>query len=315
MEGRGNDAGGSGLTWRTHETGFEAKAESGSKRYGKNTQHVSHRCGGLSQHSHGGQVAMATVRTTGAGSNLRLLALVAPVPVCPLRTGTGELKELCPRSHSPCLPERITLQIYYQGKGALPSHCMYPLLCPRVTGLFPQAPHCCAAPREVAVVRPPKAGPPPAKSSAAFSSSRLSYVFPAASRVLCSVTSNSLFCVSSGRPMSWKHLPVPAARSDTEVQSKNKEGIPARPTGLGTALSNKPLATGLSGARTGLCLPIPLPAAPFCQHLPPNTPRCLAALQENVGFCLKQPISMLCNRMKKHQAMTPTRDAIKKGKK
>ena len=82
------------------------------------------------------------------------------------------------------------------------------------------------------------------------------------------------------------------------MQSKNQEGIPTRSTGLGTALFNKPLAAGLRGARTGLCLPIPLPAAPFCQHLPPNAPRSLADLQENLGFCLKQPISTPCNHMK-----------------
>lgn len=82
------------------------------------------------------------------------------------------------------------------------------------------------------------------------------------------------------------------------MQSKNKDGIPTRSTGLSTALFNKSLAAGLRDARTELCLPIPLPAAPFCQHLHPNTPRSLADLQENLGFCLEWRISMPCNRMK-----------------
>lgn len=79
------------------------------------------------------------------------------------------------------------------------------------------------------------------------------------------------------------------------MQSKNKDGIPTWSTGLSTALFNKPLTAGLRGTRTELCLPIPLPPAPFCQHLHPNAPRSLADLQENLVFCLKQPISMPCN--------------------
>lgn len=172
------------------------KAESSSERYVKNTQYVSHWRSGLSQHSRGGQAAMATARTTQPGSSLCPPALVPPVPVCPLCAGTRagqpvpwlaeQLQELCLRSHSPSLPERIKLQIYYQGKGELPSHHMY-LNASATKG---------------------RSSP----SQEQLSSSHLSYVFPAANRVLCSVTSNSLFHVSPGCLMSWKHLPVPRSK-------------------------------------------------------------------------------------------------------
>lgn len=116
--------------------------------------------------------------------------------------------------------------------------------------------------------KPPKAGPLPPKSSAALSSSHLSYVLPEASRALCSVISNSLFHVSPGCLMSWKHLPVPSARSDTEEQSKNKEGIPTQSTDLGTVFFNKPVR-GVQGwgsacpsqypqhRSASTCLPVP----------------------------------------------------------
>lgn len=145
-----------------------------------------------------------------------------------------------------------------------------------------------------------KAGPLPVKTSSALSSSHLSYVFPAASRVLCSVTSNSLFCTSPGHPVSWKHLPMPAARSDFEEQSKNKEGIPTQSTGLSAALSNRSEGSrvrALPACPSACSTVLPAPTSK-CPKTPCKPARKPWVLFKAAYFNTLQP-------QEKHQVMNP----------
>lgn len=97
---------------------------------------MSHRCSGLNNTATGDSERWLLPRLLGLALACVCLSwsLLSPCARSALAPAQGEpvpwpveqLQELCPRSHSPCLPERIKLQIYYQGKGACPSDRMYP---------------------------------------------------------------------------------------------------------------------------------------------------------------------------------------------
>lgn len=107
------------------------------------------------------------------------------------------------------------------------------------------------------------------KSSSVLSSSYLPHVFPAASQVLCSVTSNSFFCTSPGSTMSWKHLSVPGAGVTLKSRARTRRGSPHSPQA-----SALPCPTGLRDMGSGLFL--------FCQQEMPQDS--LQTCRKTLGF-------------------------------
>jgi len=112
------------------------KAERSSKRYGEKHTAREPRAQQAATTQPQGTDSDGHCQDHQAGPSLHLPTPIPALP-CPcsaLAPGQGEpvpwpaeqLRELCPRSHSPCLAQRIKLQIHYQGKGALPSHQMHP---------------------------------------------------------------------------------------------------------------------------------------------------------------------------------------------
>lgn len=140
----------------------------------RNTQPVSHRCRGLSQHSRGHRQC----RMDGAGSSLCVPTLVPPVPVCPLCTGTrawGSARAL--------FAEGMNLRVHCQGKGARPSACTQ---IPLPEGdLRP-------LPMREAQQLPGHTNQVLSQRRAALSSSRPSHMFPALSLPLSSALSQAI---------------------------------------------------------------------------------------------------------------------------
>lgn len=229
----------------------------------------------------------------GAGSHLHLPALVPPVPVCPLCTGT--------RARGACALAPGA------APGALPwisqPFCQGELNCTFTTRTKERARVTTCTQMPLPMSPSPLCSSPGGAMAGLFHqrqvlSQRSTLLLLPSAPLVPSSKLSPLLC--------HKQFPFPrvprlpdvletpscaAATRDVEEQSKNWEGIPPRSACLSAALLNEPLAAGLRGTRTGLCLPVPW-------HLPPNTLRSPADLQENLGLCLKQPISTPCNCMR-----------------
>lgn len=224
----------------------------------------------------------------------RAHSALAPGQGEPVPWPAEQLQELCLRSLSPYLPERIKLQIYYQGKGALLSHHVY-------RNASAQG-RLASSHEPLAAVRLPGKwlwrGPATEGRSSPSQEQRSALLFPSVLRVPISKPS-PLLCHKQFPFLRVPRLPD-VLETPSRACSKEQHRSAEQEQGGDPHTVNGPWPCPFQQAprsRSEGCEDGALPAAPFCQHLPLNALRSLADLQKKVGFCLKQPISTPCNRM------------------